>query len=140
MSLRAGYVIHAYEYTADDGWTKVFSAHLTDVALGDRKRFNYWGGRCAILSWKRGTWEDSVCAEPDEPRSLAHVNTAGPISMLWVTGETPADLSSASDRADTPVGVPPPANGSIFRIVEFPQSGYNFASAVAALSPTRCKI
>jgi hypothetical protein len=42
------------------------------------------------------------------------------ISMLWVTAEAPADLASAQDRAGTPVGVPPPANGSIFRIVEFP--------------------
>jgi mannose-6-phosphate isomerase-like protein (cupin superfamily) len=42
------------------------------------------------------------------------------ISMLWVTEETPADLTVASDRADAPVGVPPPSNGSIFRIVDFP--------------------
>jgi naringenin degradation protein FdeH len=42
------------------------------------------------------------------------------ITMLWVTGEGPADVSHNDDRAATPVGVPPPPNGSIFRIVEFP--------------------
>jgi hypothetical protein len=42
------------------------------------------------------------------------------ISMLWVTEETPADLTVASDRAELPVGVPPPSSGSIFRIVDFP--------------------
>src|SRR5262245_18403739 len=42
------------------------------------------------------------------------------VTMLWVTGETPADMSGYQDRTSTPVGVPPPANGSIFRIVDFP--------------------
>ena len=42
------------------------------------------------------------------------------VTMLWVTGETPVDMSASSDRAETKVGVPPPANGSIFRIVDFP--------------------
>ena len=42
------------------------------------------------------------------------------LTMLWVTDETPADVSGSLDRAETKVGVPPPANGSIFRIVDFP--------------------
>jgi mannose-6-phosphate isomerase-like protein (cupin superfamily) len=42
------------------------------------------------------------------------------ITMLWVTGEMPVDLTANTDRAEIPVGVPPPANGSILRIVEFP--------------------
>lgn len=42
------------------------------------------------------------------------------VTMLWVTAETPADVSQNTDRAATKVGVPPPPNGSIFRIVEFP--------------------
>lgn len=46
------------------------------------------------------------------------------MTLLWVTSEFPVDLSSASDRAQTPVGVPPPANGTVFRIVDFaPISG-----------------
>src|SRR5581483_10908766 len=42
------------------------------------------------------------------------------VTMLWVTAETPVDVSGNADRAATKVGVPPPPNGSIFRIVEFP--------------------
>jgi mannose-6-phosphate isomerase-like protein (cupin superfamily) len=37
-----------------------------------------------------------------------------------VTDETPADISGTDDRAAREIGVPPPANGSIFRVVDFP--------------------
>jgi mannose-6-phosphate isomerase-like protein (cupin superfamily) len=42
------------------------------------------------------------------------------VTMLWVTEEGPVDVSGSKDRAEAKVGVPPPRNGSIFRIVEFP--------------------
>ena len=42
------------------------------------------------------------------------------ITMLWVTGENPVDMAGSKDRAETQVGVPPPPNGTIFRIVDFP--------------------
>ena len=46
------------------------------------------------------------------------------MTLLWVTGEFPVDMTAPADRAQTPVGVPPPANGTIFRIVDFaPISG-----------------
>lgn len=38
---------------------------------------------------------------------------------LWVTDATPADISGKGDAATRKVGIPPPPNGSIFRIVEF---------------------
>jgi naringenin degradation protein FdeH len=41
-------------------------------------------------------------------------------TLLWVTDETPADVSGGADRADREIGVPPPARGTIFRIAEFP--------------------
>ena len=43
----------------------------------------------------------------------------GGSTNLWVTTEFPVDASATTDRAQTPVSVPPPANGAIFRIVEF---------------------
>ncbi len=49
------------------------------------------------------------------------------MTLLWVTGESPVDMTSSADRAQTLVGVPPPANGTIFRIVDFaptPTGGY----------------
>lgn len=41
-------------------------------------------------------------------------------TLLWVTDESPADLVDARDRADREIGVPPPPQGTIFRVVEFP--------------------
>jgi mannose-6-phosphate isomerase-like protein (cupin superfamily) len=40
--------------------------------------------------------------------------------MLWVTAESPTDIDADTDRTEIKVGVPPPPNGSIFRIVDFP--------------------
>jgi mannose-6-phosphate isomerase-like protein (cupin superfamily) len=41
-------------------------------------------------------------------------------TLLWVTDETPADISASADRAACEIGVPPPPSGSVFRIVDFP--------------------
>src|SRR6187402_1021047 len=41
-------------------------------------------------------------------------------AVLWITDETPADISGDKDRAQREIGVPPPINGSILRIVDFP--------------------
>jgi mannose-6-phosphate isomerase-like protein (cupin superfamily) len=40
--------------------------------------------------------------------------------LLWVTDQTPADLSGTKDRAAIDIGIMPPAAGSVFRIVDFP--------------------
>jgi mannose-6-phosphate isomerase-like protein (cupin superfamily) len=41
-------------------------------------------------------------------------------TLVWVTDESPADISGSADRADRQIGVSPPRNGSVFRIVDFP--------------------
>lgn len=41
-------------------------------------------------------------------------------TLLWATDESPADINGAADRAQRELGVPPPPNGSVFRLVEFP--------------------
>jgi hypothetical protein len=40
-------------------------------------------------------------------------------TILWVTDETPADMSGEKDKAQRAIGVPPPPNGSILRVVDF---------------------
>jgi len=44
-------------------------------------------------------------------------------TLLWVTDESPADISGGADRAERELGVPPPPCGSLFRVVEFPPEG-----------------
>ncbi len=52
-------------------------------------------------------------------------------TLLWVTDESPADISGSGDRADRDVGVAPPQRGTIFRVVDFPPtSGSLSAEAV----------
>ena len=41
-------------------------------------------------------------------------------TLLWVTEESPADVSGSADGAARDIAVPPPRRGSIFRIAEFP--------------------
>ena len=42
------------------------------------------------------------------------------LTALWQTNGAPADTTGTEDAADRPVVLEPPANGTIFRIVEFP--------------------
>ena len=44
-------------------------------------------------------------------------------TLLWVTDERPAGVSGGVDRSLREIGVPPPPNGSIFRVVDFPPEG-----------------
>jgi len=44
-------------------------------------------------------------------------------TLVWVTDETPADISATVDRAQREIGVPPPPRGTIFRVVDFPPEG-----------------
>lgn len=41
-------------------------------------------------------------------------------TLLWASDESPADISGTGDRAARDIGVPPPTNGTIFRVVDFP--------------------
>ncbi len=41
-------------------------------------------------------------------------------TLLWVTDESPAEVSGNADRAAREIGVAPPPGGSVFRVVDFP--------------------
>ena len=48
-------------------------------------------------------------------RPALHIEGA----LIWVTDETPVDLSKHDDPTDREIGVSPPTGGSIIRIVDF---------------------
>jgi quercetin dioxygenase-like cupin family protein len=58
----------------------------------------------------------------DGPAPNVKARTASGLisTLLWVSDETPADISGHIDRAQRTIGVAPPSNGSILRIVDFP--------------------
>ena len=56
--------------------------------------------------------------DPKTPKARSPGGNA--VLNLWITSETPVDLAGAEDRAERNVGVPPPAQGTIFRVVDFP--------------------
>ena len=60
----------------------------------------------------------------DGPQQAEQRGSNG-ITMLWVTTEFPVNAAISSDMAKTQVGVPPPANGTIFRIVDFAPAAAN---------------
>jgi len=57
---------------------------------------------------------DGAAPNVRERKAVSVVST-----LLWVTEESPADISGRSDRAARDIGVPPPPNGTIFRMVDF---------------------
>jgi mannose-6-phosphate isomerase-like protein (cupin superfamily) len=42
------------------------------------------------------------------------------VGEIWVTEKSPAELSWNEDRAHVKVGIAPPRNGTVFRVVDFP--------------------
>jgi mannose-6-phosphate isomerase-like protein (cupin superfamily) len=61
-----------------------------------------------------------VLFDGDNPHTIVRPNRANVSRLLWVTGETPADISGPRDRAAIASGIAPPDGGSIFRIVDIP--------------------
>lgn len=54
------------------------------------------------------------------PNRVVRKETGIGATLLWVTDSSPASFSGRRDGADVKVGVAPPPNGTIFRIVDFP--------------------
>ena len=64
-----------------------------------------------------------VVIDGPSPYARSRPETGITSTLLWVTDETPANMGASADRADRTIGIPPPANGSVFRVVEFPPLG-----------------
>ena len=61
-----------------------------------------------------------IVADEPAPNTKVRSMTGLTSTLLWVTEATPADISSSADPTLGDRGVPPPANGSVLRIVDFP--------------------
>jgi len=72
-----------------------------------------------------------VTGHDDQGRAVVLVDGAAPnvrvrtesgviSTLLWVSDKTPADISGRADRSESAIGVAPPPNGSVLRVVEFP--------------------
>jgi len=63
------------------------------------------------------------------PLEVGKSGTAG--AVLWITDTYPLGFSQ-QDTAQRPIGIPPPANGTVLRVVEFPPVD---AAKLAKLDP-----
>jgi mannose-6-phosphate isomerase-like protein (cupin superfamily) len=54
------------------------------------------------------------------PHKVVRPNRSVTSRLVWVTDQTPADISGTTDRAGTNIGIAPPHNGSVFRIIDIP--------------------
>jgi mannose-6-phosphate isomerase-like protein (cupin superfamily) len=52
---------------------------------------------------------------------------ANGMTLLWVTSEFPVDVAGSADRTQGHATVPPPTNGTVFRIVDFAPAPANAA-------------
>ena len=68
------------------------------------------------------TPDGKSCFIFDGPASHIHQRSpkATEVTELWDTSCTPADNSGVEDPTRRPYRLPPPANGSVFRIVTYP--------------------
>lgn len=63
----------------------------------------------------------TVIDDRPSPNVVVREATGGIVStLLWVTDQSPADVSGTHDAADRKIGVPPPTHGSAFRVIAFP--------------------
>ncbi len=61
-----------------------------------------------------------IVADGPAPNTKVRSVTGLTSTLVWITDETPADISTSADPTLRETGVAPPAGGSILRIVDFP--------------------
>jgi hypothetical protein len=74
-----GFMLSVYAETPSSPSDKVFSAHLApDPHSVEPSNFPYQGGRCGVLSWKRGRWEDIIVNAAVEAKEIERLLTINP--------------------------------------------------------------
>jgi mannose-6-phosphate isomerase-like protein (cupin superfamily) len=70
-----------------------------------------------------------VLVDGQAPNVRRRPETGIASTLLWVLDSIPARYSGAKDFADVEIGIPPPPQGAVFRIVDFPPLGELDAAA-----------
>ena len=85
-----------------------------------------------IVSGHNAQGKSIFIMDGDVSIPAARRNSAGTsVVELWQTDCTPADNTGDRDPTDHPYRLPPPANGSVFRVVEYPPDKERFAALQA---------
>lgn len=63
---------------------------------------------------------DKSIALFDSVLPLTPGKSGNPATNLWITDSSPPGFSSKEDNATKPIGLSPPDNGTVIRVVEFP--------------------
>lgn len=72
-----------------------------------------------------------ILADGDPPPAVKRSESTPRVINLWATAETPADNAGSAEAIDREFPIPPPPNGSIFRIVEYPPDRVRLAGMAA---------
>jgi hypothetical protein len=67
----------------------------------------------------------------DAPLPTGRTSAGTSVLDLWVTDGAPADNTGSADAADRPFRLPPPSQGSVFRVVEYPPDKERFSALKA---------
>jgi mannose-6-phosphate isomerase-like protein (cupin superfamily) len=73
-----------------------------------------------VVTTVDATGKAVVLSDGDNPHKVVRPNRSVTSRLVWVTDQTPADISGTADRAATNIGIAPPHNGSVFRIIDIP--------------------
>ena len=75
---------------------------------------------------------DKAIALFDGVLPLSPGKSGNPAANLWITDSSPPGFSPKEDNATKPIGLSPPDNGTVIRVVEFPPLG---SDAEAKMDP-----
>ena len=72
-----------------------------------------------VVTGKDATGKAVVLIDRAAPNVVVSKERGTTSTLLWVTDATPADISGNADAADRKIGVQPPPNGTILRVIEY---------------------
>lgn len=73
-----------------------------------------------VVTGKDASGKAVVLMDGAAPNVVVSKERGSTSTLLWVTDSTPADVSGKADAANRKIGVPPPPNGTVLRVIEFP--------------------